>query len=297
MGAWMPTEHLNERFVEIDSWSTSEAVEAMLEGQLSAVAAVKPIVPLIAKASEHASARLARGGRLVYVGAGTSGRIAAQDGVELTPTYGWPKDRIKFVIAGGMEALAASAEAAEDDGGASAEALSSLNLNAEDVVIGVAASGETRFTVSALEAANKVGALTIGIANNENTPLLQVAEFGLCAETGSELVAGSTRMKAGTAQKVILNLFSTATMIRCGRVYKGLMVNMLISNSKLKRRATEIVQQLTNADVEAATKAIEAGQGDLKSAILIGLGYSSEEAASRLQSSNGNLRAAIENNS
>lgn len=292
----MPTEHLNERFVEIDNWTTLEAVEAMFEGQLSAVAAVKSITALIALASESAAERLGRGGRLIYTGAGTSGRIATQDGVELIPTYGWPKNRIEFVIAGGLEALAASAEAAEDDVKASVEALLTLNANSDDVVIGVTASGKTPFTVSALEAANDMGCLTIGIANNEKTPLLQVAKYGLCAKTGSELIAGSTRMKAGTAQKVILNLFSTATMIRCGKVYKGLMVNMLISNTKLKNRAAGIIQHLANIDLETAFQAIESSQGDLKAAILIGLGYTPQEALSRLRSSDGNLRIAIENN-
>jgi N-acetylmuramic acid 6-phosphate etherase len=291
----MPTtETVNPRFVDIDSWPTSEAVEAMLEGQLSAIAAIKTQVPHIARASEAAAERLIKGGRLIYVGAGTSGRIAVQDGVELGPTYGWPAERLAFIMAGGMAALSASAEGAEDDPNDSRAQLDAINLTKNDVVIGVAASGRTPFTVSAIEAARAFGALTIGISNNRHAPLQEAAEFGLVADTGSELIAGSTRMKAGTAQKAILNLFSTTTMLRCGRVYRGLMVNMVISNEKLLQRAHGMVAKLTNCSDTAAIAAVQATGGDIKKAVLIAMGLSVAEATDRLAAHGENLRQVIE---
>ncbi len=291
----MPTtETVNPRFVDIDSWPSSEAVEAMLEGQLSAIAAIKTQVPHIARASEAAAAQLIKGGRLIYVGAGTSGRIAVQDGVELGPTYGWPTERLAFIMAGGMAALSASAEGAEDDADDARAQLAAVNLSASDVVIGVAASGKTPFTVGAVEAARAQGALTIGVSNNRRTPLLEAAEHGLIADTGSELIAGSTRMKAGTAQKAILNLFSTTTMLRCGRVYRGLMVNMVISNEKLLQRAHGMVAKLTNCSDADAVSAVQTAGGDIKKAVLIAMGLSIAEATNSLATHGENLRLVID---
>jgi N-acetylmuramic acid 6-phosphate etherase len=288
------TETVNPRFVDIDSWPTGEAVEAMLEGQLSAIAAIKDQVPMIARASEAAAAQLLKGGRLIYVGAGTSGRIAVQDGVELGPTYGWPSERLGFVLAGGLGALSESAEGAEDDGDDARAQLQALNITAVDVVIGVAASGKTPFTVSAIEAAREAGALTIGVSNNRRSPLLDAAQFGLCADTGSELIAGSTRMKAGTAQKAILNLVSTATMLRCGRVYQGLMVNMIVSNDKLLHRAHGMVSTLTGCKPALADTALETAGGDIKKAVLIAMGLTLVQATDLLDKHGENLRWAID---
>jgi N-acetylmuramic acid 6-phosphate etherase len=288
------TETVNPRFVDIDSWPTGEAVEAMLEGQLSAIAAIKDQVPMIARASEAAAAQLLKGGRLIYVGAGTSGRIAVQDGVELGPTYGWPSARMGFVLAGGLGALSESAEGAEDDGDDARAQLQALNITAVDVVIGVAASGKTPFTVSAIEAAREAGALTIGVSNNRRSPLLDAAQFGLCAATGSELIAGSTRMKAGTAQKAILNLVSTATMLRCGRVYQGLMVNMIVSNEKLLHRAQGMVSTLTGCKDAIADTALDTAGGDIKKAVLIAMGLTLVQATDLLDKHGENLRWAID---
>jgi N-acetylmuramic acid 6-phosphate etherase len=288
------TETVNPRFVDIDSWPTGEAVEAMLEGQLSAIAAIKDQVPMIARASEAAAAQLLKGGRLIYVGAGTSGRIAVQDGVELGPTYGWPSERLGFVLAGGLGALSESAEGAEDDGDDARGQLQALNITAVDVVIGVAASGKTPFTVSAIEAAREAGALTIGVSNNRRSPLLDAAQFGLCAATGSELIAGSTRMKAGTAQKAILNLVSTATMLRCGRVYRGLMVNMIVSNEKLLHRAQGMVSTLTGCKDAIADTALDTAGGDIKKAVLIAMGLTLVQATDLLDKHGENLRWAID---
>jgi N-acetylmuramic acid 6-phosphate etherase len=290
----MRTETVDPRYIEIDRWPTALAVEAMLEGQLAAIASLFSQLGAVAAASEAASARLLQGGRLVYVGAGTSGRIAVQDGVELSPTYNWPAERLVFVLAGGVEALSASAEGAEDDGEDAVRQIRQADIGRNDVVLGVAASGVTPFTVAAIKEARARGAMTIGISNNAGTPLLHEAEFPLLADTGSELIAGSTRMKAGTAQKALLNVFSTATMLRFGLVYKGLMVNMRVSNDKLAARARAIVQQLTGVDAAAADKAMSVSGGSIKMAVLIASGVEAKRAVELLSSSGENLRVALD---
>ncbi len=290
----MSTETVDPRFVDIDLWPTETAVEAMLEGQLAAIAALKSQVRGIAAASDAAADRLNRGGRLVYVGAGTSGRIAVQDGVELTPTYDWPSDRLVYLMAGGMGALIESVEGAEDDADAARAEIAAAEVGPLDVVIGVAASGRTPYTVAAIEAGRAAGALTIGIGNNPGAPLIAAAKHGLLAETGSELVAGSTRMKAGTAQKAVLNLFSTATMLRCGRVYRGLMVDMRISNEKLLKRGRAMVRDLAGVDDRTAEAALDAAGRNIKAAVLIAGGASAEQAVDRLGANEGNLRRALE---
>jgi N-acetylmuramic acid 6-phosphate etherase len=287
------TESLNPRFTDIDSWPTVEAVDAMFEGQMAAVASIKSQTALIAAAAEAAAARLAHGGRLIYVGAGTSGRVAVQDGVELGPTFGWPAQRLVYLMAGGMEALAHSAEGAEDDADAAIEAITVSAVNGGDVVIGVAASGRTPFTIAAIKAARLAGALTISIANNPGTALLLSAEHPLLAHTGSELIAGSTRMKAGTAQKVILNLLSTAIMLRLGRVYRGLMVDMVISNDKLLKRAYGIVRTLTECSEAEAITAVTVADNDIKKAVLIAMGLSLASASALLDKHHGILRNAV----
>ncbi|HEV7342191.1 MAG TPA: N-acetylmuramic acid 6-phosphate etherase [Sphingopyxis sp.] len=287
------TESLNPRFADIDSWPTIEAVEAMLEGQMAAIASLKSQTPHIAAAAEAAAARLQKGGRLVYVGAGTSGRVAVQDGVELGPTFGWPAERLVYLMAGGIDALVHSAEGAEDDADDAISRISESGVNADDVVIGVAASGRTPFTIAALTAAKEAGALTIAIANNAETALLHAAHHGLLAATGSEAIAGSTRMKAGTAQKAILNLLSTAIMLRLGRVYRGLMVDMVISNDKLLNRAFGIVRALSHCSEALAIEAVHLAGNDIKTAVLIALGKDPSEAAALLRDHGGILRDAI----
>jgi len=289
----MPTEAADPRFVDIDEWPTAMAVGAMLEGQLAAVAAIHNQVDLIARAAEAAAARLRQGGRLAYAGAGTSGRIAVQDGVELTPTYGWPGERLIFLLAGGRAAMMASVEGAEDDMADARSAVVAERIGPTDVVIGVAASGRTPFTIAAIEAARLAGALTIGIANNPDTPLCAASEFAIVADTGSEAIAGSTRMKAGTAQKVILNLLSTAMMLRAGLVYRGLMVNMKVSNDKLTDRAVAMVAGIAEVDRDRAAAALAAAGKDIKPAVLVARGASLAEATSLLADVHGDLRSAL----
>jgi N-acetylmuramic acid 6-phosphate etherase len=290
----MLTEHISPRFVDLDSWSTSDMIEAMYDGQLTACAAVSPALPAITAAVDDAVLALKRGGRLVYVGAGTSGRIAVQDGAELRPTYDWPSDRIVFVIAGGMQAVLQSVEGAEDDEEKGAEAIAGAEINQDDVVIAVAASGTTPFTMGALRSAGARGALTIAVANNRGAPLFELARHRILIETGTEVLAGSTRMQAGTAQKIVLNLFSTAAMVRLGRVYRGLMVSMRASNAKLLRRAEVIVSQIVGCAENDAAKFVEHADGDVKIAVLLGLGWEQTDAVEALLKHEGNLRAAID---
>jgi N-acetylmuramic acid 6-phosphate etherase len=289
----MLTEQINPRFVDLDSWSTSEMIAAMYDGQLAACAAVRPALPAINAAADDAVAALKRGGRLVYVGAGTSGRIAIQDGAELRPTYDWPSDRIVFVMAGGMQAVLQSVERAEDDEEKGAEAIADAEVNEHDVVIAVAASGTTPFTIGALRSAAARGALSIAVANNRGAPLFELARHRILIETGTEVLAGSTRMQAGTAQKIVLNLFSTAVMVKLGRVYRGLMVSMRASNAKLLRRAEIIVSQIVGCAENDAAKFVQRAQGDVKVAVLLGLGWDQTEAIEALLKHGGNLRSVI----
>lgn len=289
----MPTENVSERFADIDRWSTLDAVSAMFEAQFSAVAAIGPELASIAEAAEETARRLLAGGRLIYAGAGTSGRIAVQDGVELGPTFGWPAEQVAYALAGGESALLKSVELAEDDTGAAARDLNALAVSENDVLIGVSASGSTPYTLVAVETANEAGALTIGIANNRPSRLLDQARIGICAETGSEVIAGSTRMKAGTSQKIILNLLSTAAMIRCGRVYQGLMVDMTVSNRKLQARAGTMIGRLAGVDKAAAENALKAAEGNIKLAVLCALGLDARKALELLARHGGALREAV----
>lgn len=289
----MLTEQISSRYVELDSWSTGDMLAAMYEGQLAAAAAVRGTLTDLAAAVDDAVPALRRGGRLVYVGAGTSGRIAIQDGAELTPTFDWPSDRVVFAMAGGMGALVRSVEGAEDDDVAGGQAMSDANVGANDVVIGVAASGTTPYTIGALRYAMQAGAVTVAIANNRGAPMFDVAKHRLLVETGGEVVAGSTRMKAGTAQKIVLNLFSTAVMIKLGRVYGGLMVHMRASNKKLRRRAENMVALVVDCSTSEAERFVDEAGGDVKLAILLGLGMPHTDAQTALQRHDGNLRRVI----
>ncbi len=289
----MLTEKISPRYVELDSWSSGEMIAAMYESQLAAAAAVRGALQAIAAAVEEAVPALQRGGRIVYVGAGTSGRIGVQDGTELPPTYNWPADRLVFAMAGGLGALVRSAEDAEDDEATGARAMADAKIGPDDVVIGIAASGATPYTIGALRAATAAGAVTIALANNPGAPLFDVAGHRILVETGAEVIAGSTRMKAGTAQKIVLNLFSTTVMVKLGRVYRGLMVDMRARNAKLRRRAEMIVGQIAGCSAQDAARFVEQADGDLKVAILLGFGLGLADAAKALRRHDGNLRMAI----
>ena len=279
--------------MDLDAWPFASAVEAMWDGQVSAVAAVRAALPAITAAAAAAADNLGDDGRLVYVGAGTSGRVAVQDGAELPPTFDWPLNRLVFGVAGGEGALVTSVEGAEDDREAGVRLIADNGIGSSDVVLGIAASGTTPYTIAAIEEATRRGALTIGLANNAGTPLLDAARFPILVETGSELIAGSTRMKAGTAQKVVLNLISTGIMIRLGRVYRGMMVNMHASNAKLKLRAGRMVMRLTGCDEAESDRALLLAEEDVKLAVLIVLGHDAESGRAVLLRHKGNLRMAL----
>jgi N-acetylmuramic acid 6-phosphate etherase len=289
----MTTEKPDPRFVELDAWPVAGILEAMWEGQASAVAAVRAALPDLARAVEAAAAALGDKGRLVYVGAGTSGRVAVQDGAELPPTFDWPERRVVFAMAGGPRALTRSVEGAEDDAQAGAKAMRAARVGRHDVVIGVAASGTTPFTLAALRTARARKAVTIAVASNPDAPLLKAAAFPILADTGSEVIAGSTRMKAGTAQKIVLNLLSSAVMVRLGRIHRGLMVNMRPTNAKLRGRAEAMVMRLCDCSRSSARAALDAGGGDVKIAVLLRAGATPAQARRLLRTHRSNLRAAL----
>jgi N-acetylmuramic acid 6-phosphate etherase len=290
----MNTESLDPRYLDLDLWPTQLAVEAMLEGQMAAIAAIHSQVGAIARAAEAAAGRLGKEGRLVFVGAGTSGRLAVQDGTELYPTYGWPMERLAFLMAGGLDALTEAQEGAEDDADAARAQVDALAVGASDVVIGVAASGRTPYTVAAIERARAAGALTIGIANNAGSLLLDKAEHAVSVVTGSEIVAGSTRMKAGTAQKAVLNLLSTAIMIRLGLTYQGRMVAMRISNAKLLQRGRGMVQDIAGVDADVAATALEAAGNEIRQGVAVAMGLPLDEARALLEAHGGSLRDVLQ---
>jgi len=289
----MSTETADPRFADVERWPTLSAVEAMVEGQLAAIAALKSQTDAIAAAAEAAASRLRDGGRIVYAGAGTSGRLAVQDGVELVPTYNWPADRLVFLLAGGTEAMTRSVEGAEDDIATAGAELEAANIGPQDVVISLAASGRTPYALTVLERARERGALTVAIVNNPEAPMLAAAEHKIVADTGSEIVAGSTRMKAGTAQKAALNILSTAIMLRMGLVHRGLMVNMRASNEKLRHRARRMVAALADTGEAEAAAALAQVGNDLRQAVLVARGVDARDAADRLARAGGDLGLAL----
>lgn len=289
----MSTEEYDRRFADLEIRPSLEALQALHEDQLAAVAAVGPALADIANAADRAAVRLGQKGRLIYAGAGTSARIGAQDGVELTPTFNWPEARTIYLIAGGEAALTRSVEGAEDSADNGRLNLLKHAVGKSDVVIGIAASGTTPFTIAAVEQARVLGALTVGVANNSGAPLLAAAQCPVLLETGAEAIAGSTRMKAGTAQKVFCNLFSTLIMMRLGRVYRGMMVDMRASNDKLRRRAERMVVQLTDCEPADAVDALAQADGDLKLAVMLTSGFGLGAAQTALARHGGNLRSAL----
>jgi N-acetylmuramic acid 6-phosphate etherase len=290
----MDTERPSPRYSDIDVWEPADIAEAMIEGQFTAVAAVRGARFALVGAALAAQARLRDGGgRLVYVGAGTSGRLAVQDGAELIPTFSWPQDRLLLLMAGGKDALLRSVEGAEDAVDQAARLVQQHEIGINDVLIAVAASGTTPFTLSCLQEARKRGALTIGVANNRYTPILEESDHPIWLDTGADPIAGSTRMKAGTAQRITLNVFSSLVMILLGRVYDGLMVDLQAVNQKLVRRSESILKRLTGRSGEQACEALRQADGNVKLAVLLLHGCDLQEATSVLDRAGGQLRAAL----
>jgi N-acetylmuramic acid 6-phosphate etherase len=289
----MNTERACPRYSSIDVWDASDILDGIIEGQFAAVAAVHAARPAIEAAAIAMEKRLRERGRLVYVGAGTSGRLAVQDGAELIPTFGWSEDRLLLLIAGGQDALLRSVEGVEDDVGHAAQQIEYHNIGADDVLVAVAASGTTPFTLACLREGRRRGALTVGIANNSGTPILHESDYAIWLDTGCEPIAGSTRLKAGTAQKITLNALSTLLMILLGKVYEGLMIDVRVLNEKLLRRSEEMLVQLTKCTRSEASDALCRAGGSVKLAALLLHGCELEEATQLLNRSGGRLRRAL----
>ena len=290
----MTTEAASPRYATLEDWSSSDLVAGILEGQYAAIAAVQAASGSIAEAIDRGAERLARGGRLIYLGAGTSGRIATQDAAELPPTFNWPYERAITLMAGGKDAVFQAAEGAEDSEQLAIEALTGINLSPNDVVIALAASGRTPYAIGGLVHARSLGALTIGIFNNRGGRLGEVADISILIETGVEVLSGSTRMKAGTAQKAALNCISTGVMVRLGFVYRGLMVEMRPTNVKLQDRAVKMVATLADAEYAEAASALETAGGSIKLATtMLMLNLEKSAAEQVLDAAGGNLRAAL----
>jgi N-acetylmuramic acid 6-phosphate etherase len=288
------TETMSARYRGLDSWSDEEILEAFWEGQARAVAAVRPALPAIAEAARAIAARIEPDGRLVYVGAGSSGRQAALDGMELGATFSWPDERVALVLAEGPKLELGSAGRFEDNDEDARARISELKLGGRDVMIAVAASGRTPFTRAAAETARQAGALVVAIANNSEAPLLRIADVPILLDTGAEVISGSTRMNAGTAHKAALGLLSSLTMTRLGHVHDGLMVSMRFENAKLRQRAAEIVAEIAGCSEQDAARALQTCGGSIKSAALVMRGADPAQAERLLAEAGGTLRVALE---
>jgi N-acetylmuramic acid 6-phosphate etherase len=288
------TEAIDERQPALDAMSVPELVRLLNERDATIPAAVGAALPQISPAIAAAADRMRRGGRLIYVGAGTSGRLGVLDASEIPPTFGTGPDLVVGLIAGGPRALVSSVEAAEDDPEAGASAVAELALTADDVVVGIASSGRTPYVLGAVRFARSLGALTIGFSCNPKAVLSQAAEFPIEVTVGPEIVTGSTRMGAGTATKMVLNMISTICMIRLGKTYGTLMVDLRATNRKLVRRAVRIVEYTTGVDESAALVALRDADWQVKVAIAaIATGTSAAEARRRLDAADGMLRRVV----
>jgi N-acetylmuramic acid 6-phosphate etherase len=276
----------------IDTWSDAEILAAFAGGQERAIAAVTAAIPQISKAANVVAACLAEGGRLFYAGAGTSIRIGVQDGSELPATFGMDEDKIDYLIAGGRAAMFETLADAEDDAIEGNRAASACK--AGDALIAIAASGSTPYTIAVAKRARELGAKVIAVVNNPNSALAAAADIEILLDSGPEIITGSTRMGAGTAQKAALNFLSTLVHIKLGAVYDGMMINVQAGNIKLKARAGSIVSRIANVSEKDASIALEITKGEVKPAVLISAGAGSLDTAQRLlRESRGNLRLAL----
>ncbi|QTD99285.1 N-acetylmuramic acid 6-phosphate etherase [Streptomyces cyanogenus] len=292
--ASLTTEAFRPELAEIDRLPTLDIARLMNGEDAGVPGAVARQLPRIAAAVDAVAQRMSRGGRLVYAGAGTAGRLGVLDASECPPTFNTDPDQVVGLIAGGPAAMVTSVEGAEDSAELARRDLDALKLTPDDSVVGVSASGRTPYAVGAVEHARSLGALTVGLACNEHSPLAAAAEHGIEVVVGPELIAGSTRLKAGTAQKLVLNMLSTITMIRLGKTYGNLMVDVRASNDKLRARSHRIVSLATGADDAEIEKALTETGGEVKPAILVLLaGVDGPTAARLLEESGGHLRAAL----
>ena len=290
----LTTEQTNPASTDLDLKSALEIARIINAEDAKVAAAVEHALPQIAQAIDAIASAFDRGGRLIYVGAGTSGRIAALDAAECPPTFQTDPKMVQFVIAGGPKMLAKAGEANEDSRALGQQAIAKLKPGKKDVVVGIAASGRTPFTIAAIEYARKRGAKTIAVVCNANSALGKAAEIEIAAEVGPEVVSGSTRLKAGTAQKMILNMLTTGAMTRLGYVYGNLMVNVHPNNEKLRARGVSILQAITGVGHEEAQQALRtAGNNVPRALVMLKSGISRRQAATLLKTHGGNVRQAI----
>ncbi len=286
------TEKKDTSFDTIENWETKKLLEELLQSQIKSFNAVKNALNEIEIAVSSSIKKLKKtNSKIVYVGAGTSGRIGALDGVELIPTFGWPDDRVQFCFSGD-DPLKAS-EGSEDSEELAVEHFNNKNINQDDVVIGLAASGSTKYTLKIIELSKNIGALTIGISNNKNSLLLKIAEIKICLETGTEFLAGSTRLAAGTSQKIVLNLFSTSLMIKLNRVYKGFMIDVVASNKKLKKRSQYILSEITGCSEETAIKLLKQTNYNIRLSLMLFHNYTIEDAKKILEENDNALHKIL----
>ncbi|SDJ81269.1 N-acetylmuramic acid 6-phosphate etherase [Nonomuraea jiangxiensis] len=290
----LSTEQSDPRYSDIDRLPTEQIARLMNQADAAVPDAVAAVVPAISAAIDAISARMTEGGRLLYVGAGTSGRLAVLDASECPPTFGTDPELVRGIIAGGPEALTRSVEGAEDDAEAGAAAMKDLAVGPLDSVVGVSASGGAPFVLGAVGEAAGRGALTVGLSCNDGAPLSAAAEHAIEVVVGPEVVTGSTRLKAGTAQKLVLNMISTISMVRLGRTYGNQMIEMATMNRKLAGRALRMVRDITGADQETAGAALDAAGGQVKTAVLmIQRGLDADGARALLQSHGERLSDAL----
>ncbi|GAA0732350.1 N-acetylmuramic acid 6-phosphate etherase [Clostridium oceanicum] len=292
----LTTESRNSNTLDIDTISTLEMVKKINKEDKEVPKAIEKELPKIAKAIDKIHERLLDGGRLIYVGAGTSGRLGILDASECPPTYGVSEELVQGIIAGGYEAIFRAKEGAEDSKELAVKDLKIKMLNPTDIVVGLAASGRTPYVVGALEYANEIDALTISISCNSKSEVSKVSKISICPIVGAEVVTGSTRLKAGTAQKLVLNMLSTGAMIKLGKVYSNLMVDVKPTNAKLIERAKNIVTEATGISKNDAIKILKETKYDVKLSIFMILSkLSKEEAKLKLEKNQGYISKALEN--
>lgn len=291
----LATESVDERRSSVDLLDTADLVAAMHDGNRAAFDAVGTALPAIASAVDAISSRMAGGGRLIYIGAGTSGRLGVLDASECPPTFGTDPSLVVGIIAGGEPAIRSAVERSEDDEASGAADLAAVGLTAQDTVVGLSASGRTPYVLGALRVANEVGALTVSVAGNEHSRTGQTAAIAIEAPVGAEFIAGSTRLNAGTAQKLVVNMLSTLTMVRLGKTYGNVMVDLRATNAKLVARSRRTVVSVTGVDTATAATALDAAHGSVKEAVFALLtGSSPATATSALAAADGHLRIALD---
>jgi N-acetylmuramic acid 6-phosphate etherase len=289
------TEAIDSRFSKIDTLSTIDLLKLFNDGDKSVAEEVAKVLPKVAEAITEITRRMELGGRLIYVGAGTSGRLGVLDASECIPTFSLEDGLVIGIIAGGDTALRTGIEGAEDIQEGAIEDLKKMNLSKKDSLVGIAASGRTPYVIGALKYAKEIGAASIALSCNLNSELSKYADIAIEVDTGAEILAGSTRLKAGTAQKLVLNMISTVSMIKLGKTYGNLMVDLQVSNIKLRDRAIRIIQAATNCDVKKAKDALQESKDQVKVAIvMILLDTSAEKALELLKASGSRVRAALD---